>query len=126
MHEMALVRNVMDIVLEKAKAADVKEVKSVRLAIGMSRDIVEDYFEGLFQYLSRGTVAENAQIIIDRIPNTVKCNQCGVVFPLNMFDRKSWKCPHCGVERDFTMITGREFLIRDIEVAYAEPALRAG
>ncbi|MCD7818764.1 MAG: hydrogenase maturation nickel metallochaperone HypA [Lachnospiraceae bacterium] len=121
MHEMALVRKVVDIVLEKAEAVGASEVCAVHLAIGESRDIVEEYFEGLFKYLARGTIAENAELVIYRIPYTVRCNQCGCVFPLNVFDKTTWKCPACKAERDYKLNTGMEFVIKNIEIASSAP-----
>lgn len=117
MHEMAYVRNVVDIVNEHVSKEGVSEVKAVYLTIGMARDIVEDYFQGLFQYLARGTAAEHADIVIRRIPFTVRCNQCGRVFPLNVHDVKTWTCPFCKAEHDYRLNSGMEFSIDRIEVA---------
>lgn len=116
MHEMSYVRNVVDIVNKHAEREDVAEVKAVYLTIGMARDIVEEYFQGLFQFLARGTVAEHAEIVIRRMPLTVKCNQCGTVFPLNVHDESTWVCPNCKAEHDYKAHTGMEFTIDRIEV----------
>ncbi|MCD7819752.1 MAG: hydrogenase maturation nickel metallochaperone HypA [Lachnospiraceae bacterium] len=121
MHEMALVRKVVDIVIEKAEAAGASEVRAVHLVIGEARDIVEDYFEGLFQYLARGTIAENAEMVIYRVPYTVRCNQCGFIFPINVFDEKTWVCPACQARRDYKLNSGMEFSIKNIEVAFSAP-----
>ena len=58
MHEMAMVRSVVDIVLEEAEHAGATEVLGVYLTVGYSRDIVEDVFESMFAWMCRGTVAE--------------------------------------------------------------------
>lgn len=116
MHEMAYVRNVVDLVNDYAAREDVEEVSAVYLTIGMSRDIVEDYFQGLFQFLARGTVAEHAEIIMRRIPFTVRCNRCGFVFPLNVHDEKTWTCPSCKAEHDYQLNSGMEFSVDRIEV----------
>lgn len=117
MHEMAYVRNVVDVVNDYADREGVAEVKAVYLTIGMARDIVEDYFQGLFQYLARGTVAERAEVVIRRVPFTVRCNRCGRVFPLNVHDPKTWTCPFCGAEQDYRLNSGMEFTVDRIEVA---------
>ena len=113
MHEMAYVRNVVDTV---NKYAERENVAAVYLTIGMSRDIVEEYFQGLFQFLARGTVAEHAEIVIRRLPLTVKCNQCGMIFPLNVRDESTWHCPACKAEHDYKVHTGMEFTIDRIDV----------
>ena len=58
----------------------------------------------------------------------MKCNQCGRVFHLNVYDGDSWVCPQCGAVRDYKLHSGMEFLINNIEVALpegAEPLLQA-
>ena len=117
MHEMALVRNVVDIVLDQAEKANATEVKAVYLTIGYGRDIVEEYFDGLFLFLARGTVAEHAELVIQRTPYTVRCNQCHRVFHIDVFDEKTWVCPFCKAERDYKLNSGMEFAITRIEVA---------
>lgn len=116
MHEMALVRDVVDIVVEKAEEAQVSEVSAVHLIIGEGRDIVEDYFESLFQFLARDTVAEHAEIVLYRVPYLVRCNQCGFVFHLKIFDRDTWDCPSCKAHRDYKLVSGMEFAVNKIEV----------
>lgn len=116
MHEMALVRDVVDIVVEKAQEAQVSKVTAVHIAIGEGRDVVEDLFEGLFQHLAKGTVAEDAEIIIYTIPLLAKCNQCGFAFHINVFDESSWTCPNCKTHKDYELINGMEFHVSNIEV----------
>ncbi len=120
MHEMAYVHNVVDIVLEHAEKAGATEVRMVHMSIGSGRDIVEAYFDKLFRYLARGTVAENAEFAITWIPVTARCNSCGFVFPLDMRRRETWACPACKAERDYAINSGMEFSISHIDIAVDE------
>lgn len=122
MHEMALVRNVVDIVVDQAQKAHASEVKAVYLTIGSGRDVVIEYLDGLFQFLARGTVAEHAELVVQTTPMTVKCNQCGFVFPINVFKPETWVCPSCKAEKDYKLNSGMEFMINRIEVAGERPA----
>ena len=65
MHEMALVRNVVDIVVEQAEKSGAAEVKTVYLTIGQGRDVVVEYLDGLFQFLALvpGTSRSGATIL---------------------------------------------------------------
>lgn len=117
MHEISYVRNVVDIVTEEANAAGVSRVRAVYLVIGEGRDIVEDYFEGLFRHLARGTAAEDAEIVIHRIPYTMRCNQCGTPFHAEYIRREPRVCPACGATDDCTFLRGMEFSISSIEAA---------
>ena len=116
MHEMTLVRKVVDLVLESCEGEDVARVRSVHLYIGDLHDVVDDFVPGLFQHLARGTIAESARITITHVPATVICNQCGFVFPLDPRDETTWKCPYCAARRDYRLYTGREFFVDSIEV----------
>lgn len=115
MHEMALTRNVVDMVVEEASAAGASKVRTVYLEIGVARDIVEDMFEGMFAYMAKGTVAENAELIISRPPFMVRCNQCDHVYHIDVRNPDTWVCGTCG-ERDYQLESGMEFCINGIEL----------
>lgn len=119
MHEMALTRDVVDIVLDEAKAAGAVEVRTVYLTVGYVRDIVEDLFEQCFAYMARGTVAEHAELVLVRVPLTVRCNECGRVFHIDVHDNGTWKCSGCNA-RDYRLETGMEFFVNGIDIARAE------
>lgn len=122
MHEMALMRQVVDTVLEYAEEAQAVEVKAVYMTIGFNRDVVEQYMDSMFSWLARDTMAEHAELVIRRTPYTVKCNQCGRVFHLNVYNEDTWVCPQCGAVRDYKLHSGMEFVINHIEVVLPESA----
>lgn len=115
MHEMALTRDVVDLVIQEAEAAAAVEVRAVYLSIGYVRDIVEDIFERCFAYMARGTVAENAELVITRVPFTVRCNACGQIFHIKIRDSHTWQCVACG-KKDYQLNSGMEFTIDNIEI----------
>lgn len=117
MHEMALVRNIVDVVLEHAQAQGATRVKEVYLTIGAGRDIVEDLMQGCFRYLARNTIAEDAELVMTRTPFMVRCRDCGMPFHINVYNSKTWVCPRCGSERNYDLVSGMEFRIDRIEVA---------
>ena len=116
MHEMALMRQVVDTVLDYANDAGAVEVKTVYMTIGFNRDVVEAYMDSMFAWLAKGTIAADAELVIRRTPYTVKCNQCGRVFHINVFDESTWECPQCHAVRDYKLNSGMEFMINNIEV----------
>lgn len=118
MHEMGLVRPLVDAVLEHSEAAGAEEVLSVRISIGEYVDVVERYIPQLFGFLARGTIAEHAEVVIDRIPGYAACNVCNNIFSLDVRDKDTWHCPRCG-ESNYRMFSGREFQIDSIEIREA-------
>lgn len=115
MHEMAVTRSVVDIVVNKAEEMGATQVGAVYLTIGELRDIIEDIFVDMFGWMARGTVAEHAKVVINRVPLMVKCRRCGKVYHLDVHDDKTWPCENCGV-REYDLVAGNEFLIDNIEI----------
>lgn len=116
MHEMALTRSVLEIVLAEAQARGAAEVRAVHLSIGSMRDIVEGMFEGLFAHLACGTIAEHAELVVTRVPVTVRCDDCGYLFHPKLGGVQRPVCPSCG-RCDFRLATGLEFRVDAIDVA---------
>ena len=115
MHEMSLVRPLVQIIQEEAEAAGVKKITAVHLVVGEGRDIVVHLLETMFQFMARGTVAEGAKVVIQHIPYMVKCNQCQTEFHLEVMDPEKWVCPGCGAYKNYKQISGNEFYISKLE-----------
>lgn len=114
MHELPIIQDVLNVVLKHAEAHKARKVVKVRLRIGELRDIVDEWMQRMFDLISRKSIAEGATLMIERIPVTFRCG-CGQTFSVNIRERLSKKCPHCGDE-NVTLSTGREFEILAIEV----------
>ncbi len=123
MHEMALCRDVLDIVVEEATKVHATDVRNVYVTVGEVRDIIDDIFVDMFHWLARDTIAKNAKVVLTRVPLTVECKDCGNVYHLNVRDESTWPCPKCG-KRNYTMKSGMEFYISNIEVCTDDPAVR--
>ncbi|BCN31638.1 hydrogenase maturation nickel metallochaperone HypA [Anaeromicropila herbilytica] len=117
MHEMALVGNVVDIVVEHATVAQAKEVISVKLRIGELRDIVDDMMEKCFRYVAHGTVAENSILIIEKVPIVLCCNECNTTLHMKLHTAQSTQtiCSKCG-KSNFKILQGKELYVEDIEI----------
>ncbi len=122
MHEMSLMSNVLKIVLDECEGANVVAVKAVRLTIGEQRDVVVDYAQGLFRYLARGTVAQEAELVVRQVPFTVRCMECGDIFKIDTRNPDTWECPRCGARQRYRVFSGHEFQVDAIEVELAGEA----
>jgi hydrogenase nickel incorporation protein HypA/HybF len=121
MHETGVCRSIVETVEQFALAHGATSVKSVHITMGAMHDIVPDILEGAFAWMAQGTVVEGAQMVIERIPFTVKCQRCGEVYELDGRDEDTWSCPACHA-RDYRLNTGREFMIDEIEIGYSSAA----
>lgn len=118
MHEMSLVRPLVQIIQEEAVAAGAERITAVHLVIGEGRDIVLHLLETMFQFMARGTVAENAKLYVQHVPYMVRCNQCQTEFHLEVMRPEKWVCPNCQAYKDYKQISGNEFYISKLEATH--------
>lgn len=115
MHELGLARPLIETVIESAEVSGAKQVKRVYISIGRARDVVPELMDMTFRRLTTGTIAEGAELVVSQVPVSSRCDDCGFVFPLDLYDESTWKCPRCG-SRHYALNSGREFRIDRIEV----------
>jgi len=112
MHELAVTENIVSVVTRHALEAGAARVISIHLVIGELASIVDDCIQFYFDFLSKGTVVEGAQLVFKRIPVTLRCGNCQHEWVPEAGD---WTCPACSVSQA-QVIAGREFSIDHIEV----------
>ena len=117
MHEMSMVRVVVEAVLEECEGKDIAKVKAVNLRIGEMRDVIESYVPDLFRFLARGTIAADAQVNIERVPMMVRCHDCYEIWHLNSRDESTWTCPRCG---NFLIHKGHKIVCSDPKCGYVK------
>lgn len=113
MHELPIVRQILSGVLSAAEQAGAVRVDRVVLEIGEMHDLIPEWVDKFFRYASRGTIAEKAELVIERPPLICRCAKCGEHFVLHPRASAVWACSNCG-SRDFAMLGGEEFSIREI------------
>ena len=112
MHELAITQSMFDLVLEQAKQAEAKKVGKINLVIGEMTGVVGDCVQFYFDFISKGTIAEQAALSFKMIPTTARCRSCGKLFELKEFD---WTCPYCQ-GNSMEIISGKELFVESIEV----------
>ncbi|MGI6065882.1 MAG: hydrogenase maturation nickel metallochaperone HypA [Bacillota bacterium] len=115
MHEMAITESVVEIVLKHAELAGAKKVVHVRLKIGEVRDIIHDLMEKCFRFIARGTIADEAELEIIKVPLVVRCARCEKENREYISNYAEMKCNHCG-STDLKLVSGNEFFIEDIKI----------
>jgi hydrogenase nickel incorporation protein HypA/HybF len=116
MHELPITQSILDIVIKHASTNNVKRVMSVTLRIGEMSDLEDEWIQRYFDYLSKDTVAENAKLKIERTPVVMQCNGCSHSFEVNIRKTKEIACPGCGSRKNFSLVSGREYYVKDMEV----------
>jgi len=111
-HELAITQNILDIVLNEAKAAQANKVTKISLVIGELSGVVSDCVLFYFDFLKKGNAAGEATIDFRLVPVELRCRDC-----LTNFNPKDsvWICPNCQ-STSFEVISGRECYVESIEV----------
>jgi hydrogenase nickel incorporation protein HypA/HybF len=115
MHELQVTERILDIVIRHATGHDVSRIVVIHLKIGELSDLEDEWIQRYFDYLSRGTLAENAKLAIQRAPIVLECEACSCSFEVPKDGLGGAECPECGGS-DCRLISGREYLIENIEV----------
>jgi hydrogenase nickel incorporation protein HypA/HybF len=113
MHEMAVTQSIMDIVLRHGEQAGARQIVAVNLVIGDLTGFVDDSIQFYFDFLSRDTLAQGAQLRFERVPARVRCHSCGSEYAPP--DTRLWTCPECDALGG-EIIAGREFAVASIEI----------
>ena len=110
MHEAALAENILKIALDAAEKVHAKKISAVGLKLGEMSGVEVEALNLSFEVLSRGTLAENSALKINRVPIRAECNKCGKIFRLENYN---FFCPEC--DGILILQSGRELLVEFVD-----------
>lgn len=112
MHELAITQSILDIAQKAAAEHQVKRIREVRIKLGEYSGVVPQCIQYYFDVISKGTVAEGAELKMERLPIVMRCQQCGWE---GQIDKHHIQCPACTGTR-LKLLQGREFYVESLEV----------
>ena len=77
MHELGLTKNVIDLVAKEAEKSGFTRTLEIRMKLGEYSDVVPEYILDLFPHAAKGSAAEGAQLLFERVPARFRCPDCG-------------------------------------------------
>lgn len=80
------------------------------------RDFVENVTQKYWNYISRGTIAENAKITFNIIPTSSLCKDCGHVTEFDWYTANELVCGDCQ-SKNCILLTGQELSIEEIAIS---------
>jgi hydrogenase nickel incorporation protein HypA/HybF len=115
MHELPVIDSILNIVVKHAAINQARQIISITLQVGAMSDLEDEWMQHYFDQLSKGTVAESAVLKISRVPVVVVCQSCDHEFEVALGERDI-VCPECCSTKGFTLLSGREYYIKEMEV----------
>lgn len=113
MHEFAVTEGLLQIIETEARKAGALQVDEVYVTIGEFSTFVDRSIEFYFSELSRGTLAEGARLVFNRIEAKAWCDLCSISFHP---DSTFIVCPQCH-NPVLELTQGQELYIDSIEVS---------
>jgi len=114
MHELPITERILDIVLRHAQRNGVERILTIHLKVGELSDLEDEWIQHYFDYLSRGTPAENARLAIRRTPIVLQCDACDASFEVRKRDLGDARCPECD-DSPCRLVSGREYVVENME-----------
>jgi hydrogenase nickel incorporation protein HypA/HybF len=114
MHELGIMKNVLEVVLEYSEINNVKKVQAINLEVGALSEIIPTYAQMFFELIAKDTIAEHAQINIEQIPAKIRCRACGAEAEMDI-NHLLYACEKCQ-SKAIQLISGREFRIASMAV----------
>ena len=115
MHELPVMKSILDIVIKHAKMNNVNKVMKIHLKVGVLCDLEDQWMQRYFNYVSEKSVAEGAALEIERIPVTMQCDACSATFKPEIKKDEKIVCPECASEKS-ALIAGNKYFIGNMEV----------
>ena len=112
MHELAICQSLIDQVEDIAQERKAQSVIVIVIGIGALSGVESQLLINAYPIASAGTVAEDAELVIEHLPIKVKCTQCGSeseALPNKLI------CKQCGDWRT-TLISGDELMLMSVEL----------
>ncbi len=112
MHEIGIMEQTLEIAIQNAKAQNANKIKKMSIDIGKMSGVVPEALKFAFDVVSKNTIAENADLIINDIPVVCYCDSCQ-----QNFSPQEWffECPNC-LQFSNNIIQGKEMKLVSIEI----------
>lgn len=116
MHELSVCQALISQVEDIARQHQAEGVRHIIVRIGPLSGVEPELLMQAFPLASAGTVAQNSELIIERLPIRVHCESCGADT-----DAEPNKLV-CGVCSDWhtRLVSGDEMLLASVELAKTE------
>ena len=94
-----------------ARRNGVTKIQTLVIQIGELSSVIPKYVEDCYPAVVENTMLQNTELKIEILPGNAMCRKCNKVFRLIENDNT---CPNCGNNRDWEILSGKEFKIKEI------------
>lgn len=128
MHELSLIKKIIDNVDAAAKKNNIAKVKTVRMRIGKMAGFEPEQLQFLFKTYEKSPALTDAELVVEEIPVELECPECKHLFIDEQFSDYEFahtvshapmaytppSCPKCCANGP-DIVRGRELDLVDLE-----------
>jgi len=112
MHELSIAQSIVELADREARNRQAVSIEELELEIGALAGIDPAALDFALESAVKGSLSENAHIVVLRIAGEGRCGDCEYLFPVeNLFTA----CPVCG-SYAVKIIKGKELRIKSIVI----------
>ena len=112
MHELSVCLALLDQVTNIATERDARRVTRIELTVGPLSGIEIDLLENAWPIASAGTLADDAEFVVEAAPVVVQCDACGEETPAHS---NRLVCGHCCAYQT-RVVSGEEMILQRVEL----------
>lgn len=113
MHEVSIMQDALELAEAQARARGASRIHRITLRIGALSGVVPDALEFAFDAVTSGTMADGAELRIERVGALAFCPVCRREYEPDEFIAQ---CPHCSALGG-EIRRGREMYLAGLEVS---------
>lgn len=117
MHELSICQRLLRLAEDTARQHGQADIQRLTLQVGPLAGVDPDLLWQAFQVARSGTLAAQAELVIERTPLRIHCQRCGQAASATP---AQLRCPHCGA-METTITSGDELLLTDISLNGSTP-----
>ena len=111
MHEMAIAEGILNIAFDYAEQNKASKISKITLKLGEMSGVELEALNMSFEVLIKNTIAEGAELIVNKVPIIGQCNKCGKDFHIEHYN---FFCPECnGI---LILKSGRELQVESLDL----------
>ncbi|MBR1397629.1 MAG: hydrogenase maturation nickel metallochaperone HypA [Selenomonadaceae bacterium] len=111
MHEMAIAEGILNIAFDYAQQNNSSKINRITLQIGEMSGVEIEALNMSFEVLTKDTIAEGAELVVNHIPIVGVCNKCGKEFHIEHYN---FFCPEC--DGILILKSGRELQVESLDM----------
>ena len=112
MHELSIAQALVEQVEKTVRGEGALRANRVLISVGALSGADPEALLGAFPLVAEGTVAEGAELVVEKVPARVRCRACGGESAAEGF---FVGCGLCG-SREVELVSGRELYLRSVEI----------